>query len=110
MWAGVNHFRAPDAYVAIMPPALPRPLELVYLSGVAEIVGGIGVMWPRARRMAGWGLILLLIAVFPANVYALMNGMKIGETVVPTWALWARLPLQGVLMWWVWAACLQKKN
>ena len=105
--AGVMHFVAPKAYAQVVPPSFPRPLELVYLSGVAEIVLGLAVLVPRTRRHAAWGLVLLLIAVFPANVYMATNG------VVPDGApefmqessdavLWGRLPLQGVLVLWAW--------
>ena len=98
--AGITHFVAPGPFVRIVPPYLPVPLLLVYLSGAAEIVGGLGLLLPATRRWAAWGLILLLIAVFPANVYMLQShgaGLK-----VPLWALWLRLPLQAVLMAWAW--------
>lgn len=104
--AGANHFLQPRIYLGIMPPYLPQPLFLVYLSGVAEMVGGLGVLWPRTRRMAGWGLIALLVAVFPANIYMLSSGYP----GVPTWALWLRLPMQGVLMAWVYWTCLRRAS
>ena len=98
--AGILHFVAPKPYLRIMPPYLPAPLLLVYLSGVAEIVGGLGLLFAVARQVAGWGLILLLVAVFPANVYMLQtHGAGLS---VPIWALWLRLPLQLVLIVWVW--------
>jgi uncharacterized membrane protein len=71
--AGVLHFVAPATYLHIMPPYLPAPLALVYLSGAAEIAGGVGLLIPATRQLAGWGLILLLLAVFPANVYMLQT-------------------------------------
>lgn len=89
------------AYVSLMPPFLPFPVALIYLSGGLEIAGGIGVMHPKTRRAAGWGLIALLIAVFPANVHAVLTGLRVGEWNVPAWMLWARLPLQPLLIWWV---------
>ncbi|MFC6726121.1 hypothetical protein ACFQE1_17475, partial [Halobium palmae] len=67
--AGAMHFVAPKVYAQIVPPQLPRPVEFVYLSGVAEIVLGLGVAIPRTRRRSAWGLVALLLAVFPANVY-----------------------------------------
>ena len=100
--AGINHFLAPRFYLAIMPPALPWPLALVYVSGVAEIMGGIGVLIPPTRRLAGWGLIVLLLAVFPANIYAAIHG--VGS--IPSWILWARLPFQLVFIAWVYWTCL----
>lgn len=98
--AGVLHFVAPAPYLRIMPPYLPAPLLLVYMSGAAEIAGGVGLLVPATRQAAGWGLTLLLFAVFPANVYmAQTQGAGLS---VPLWALWLRLPLQLVLVAWVW--------
>ena len=92
--AGLNHFRNPAPYLAIMPPRLPFPRELVFVSGVFEILGGIGLLVPRTRKFAAWGLVALLIAVFPANIYSAFHGLKLGDTDVPKWILWARMPLQ----------------
>jgi uncharacterized membrane protein len=100
--AGLNHFRVPEVYVAMMPGALPRPLELVYLSGVFEVLGGLGLILPRTRRLAGWGLIALFIAIFPANLNMAVHHLPLGDQVVPAWALWARLPLQLVFIAWAW--------
>ena len=100
--AGLNHFFTPRFYLPIMPPFLPWPLALIYVSGVAEILGGIGVLVPPARKLAGWGLIALLIAVFPANLYAAFHGA--GS--IPPWILWARLPFQLVFIAWVYWTCL----
>lgn len=108
--AGLNHFISPTPYLAIMPPALPWPLALVYVSGAGEVVFGVGVLFARTRRLAGIGLILLLIAVFPANVYAAMAGMQIGGRAVPPWLLWLRLPLQLVFIAWVWSATREKRS
>lgn len=98
--AGANHFIAPDTYVAMMPAALPAHLALVYLSGVAEILGGLGLILPATRKLAAWGLIALFVAVFPANLNMAINGLPLGTTEVPSWALWARLPLQLVAIAW----------
>jgi uncharacterized membrane protein len=98
--AGLNHFIKPDPYVAMMPDALPAHLALVYISGVAEILGGLGLILPRTRRLAAWGLVLLLLAIFPANINMAVNHLPLGDRPVPTWALWARLPLQAVLIAW----------
>lgn len=102
--AGVLHFVIPDFYLAMMPPWLPAHQELVALSGVAEILGGIGVLSARWRSAAGVGLLLLLLAVFPANIQMLLNARAAGE---PTLLLWLRLPLQVVFLWWVWRVCLR---
>ncbi|MBA3819561.1 MAG: DoxX family membrane protein [Deltaproteobacteria bacterium] len=98
--AGVNHFVNPAAYVGIMPAMLPAPLALVYISGVAEILGGLGLILPATRKLAAWGLIALLIAVFPANVNMAVNELPRGTDAVPTWMLWARLPLQLLAIAW----------
>jgi uncharacterized membrane protein len=79
--AGVNHFVRPDFYVKIMPPYLPWHLELVYLSGVAEIVLGVLVLIPKWRSLAAWGLIALLVAVFPANIHMAVSGHIAGVAV-----------------------------
>lgn len=98
--AGVLHFVAPAPFARIVPPYLPAPYLLVYLSGAAELAGGLGLLLPATRRLAAWGLVALLVAVFPANVYMLQShGAGVA---VPLWVLWARLPLQAVLVAWVW--------
>jgi uncharacterized membrane protein len=100
--AGVLHFVAPGTYESIMPPYLPLHRELVYVSGALEILGGLGLLTGRTRTAAGVGLILLLVAVLPANVQMLIDARAAGK---PSWwlaLLWLRLPLQGVLAAWVW--------
>ena len=96
--AGLNHFRSPGFYVGIMPPYLPWHLELVYISGVAEIVLGAMLLFRRWTVMAGWGLIALLIAIFPANLHMAMHPELYPS--IPAIALWLRLPVQGLLFAW----------
>ncbi|TGE26607.1 DoxX family protein [Hymenobacter metallicola] len=97
--AGILHFIKPEPYLRIMPPYLPWHRELVWLSGAAEVALGILLLPYRTRRWAAWGLIVLLVAVFPANVYmAQASGAGLG---VAPWLAWARLPLQAALIWWV---------
>lgn len=91
----------------MIPDWLPGAGAAVFWSGLAEVVGGFGVLIPRLRRVAGWGLIALLIAVFPANVDAAFNGMELFGGPVPTWVLWVRLPVQALFVWWVWLVCLR---
>lgn len=95
--AGLNHFINPKGYLAIMPPYMPAHNLLVIVSGVAEVVLGVGLLFPATRSLSAWGLILLLIAVFPANVYMAMGSQF---QTLPAWLRWGRLPLQGVLIWW----------
>lgn len=104
--AGINHFVHPRFYVSIVPRGLPAPEALVYISGVAEVLGAVGTMHPATRRPAGVFLILTLIGVYPANIYMAVNPSKFPA--VPRWALWARLPLQFLFVYWVWAATLDE--
>ena len=102
--AGVLHFVRPHVFEAIVPPVLPAPRLLVLVSGAAEVLGGLGLLVPSVRPWAGWGLVALLVAVFPANVYMATAAERFSG-VAPAWALWARLPLQAVLVAWVvWAS------
>lgn len=101
--AGALHFVKPRPYVAIVPDALPRKRALVYASGAAEIAGGAGVLAAPTRRAAGWWLIATLLAVFPANVNMALNA---GRFRVARSLLWARLPLQALLIAWVWRVAL----
>lgn len=103
--AGTMHFVAPGFYVQMMPAYLPWHLALVYVSGVCEIALGLGLLVPRLRRIAAWGVILLLIAVFPANVNMAVH--SIVPAGLPAWmppprpsGLWLRLPMQLVLIAW----------
>jgi uncharacterized membrane protein len=96
--AGVNHFLHPAVYVSIMPPYLPWHRELVYASGVFEVALGVLLLIPRYTVLAAWGLIALLIAVFPANVHMALNTSL--YPTIPPLLIWLRLPLQGVFIAW----------
>jgi uncharacterized membrane protein len=104
--AGVLHFAVPGTYVRVMPPWLPHPRALVLLSGAFQIAGGLGVLHPRTRRAAGWGLILLLLAVWPANVQMLLNARASAPAAAQVLLL-LRIPLQLLLIWWVWRSCVR---
>ncbi len=108
--AGANHFRSPEKYLAIMPPWLPAPEWMNWISGTAEILGGIGVLVPATRRIAGWGLIALLVAIFPANLHMAFDGVQIPGYHIASWAAWARLPLQAVFVAWVWWAAVKPEK
>jgi uncharacterized membrane protein len=102
--AGLNHFAMPRPYRRIVPPGWGAGVggagTLVAASGVAEVAGGLGVLLAPTRRLAGLGLIALLAAVFPANLHMARNPREFHR--IPRWALYARLPLQPLMMWWVW--------
>ncbi len=106
---GLNHFVSTDVYVSIMPLYLLAPLTLVYISGIFEILGGLGVLHPQTRRLAGWGLIALLIAIFPANIEMARRSEEFAETASAR-VLYARLPLQLVFIAWVYLAALWKPS
>lgn len=99
---GIAHFAFTELEMKIVPPWLPAHRELVLISGVFELVGAFGILFTRTRRIAGWGLILLTIAVTPANIFMLQNASEFPE--VPYWALVARLPLQLLLLLCIWWA------
>ena len=106
--AGVNHFATPRHYERIVPPSLKdRAKSVVAVSGVAEILCGLGVLLPWTRRSAGVGLIALLAAVFPANLYMARAPEEFRK--IPRWALYARLPLQPLMMVWAWRATRDRR-
>jgi uncharacterized membrane protein len=97
--AGVNHFVNPAFYLRMMPPYLQAPEALVFASGLAEVALGLLLCVPPLRRWAAWGIILLLIAVFPANLHMALNTGDFAD-LGPAWLLYARLPLQAGLILW----------
>jgi len=103
--AGANHFVSPAPYLGMMPAEIPESLHapLVMISGIAEMLGGLGLILPATRRLAAWGLIALYIAVFPANLNMAINGIPLGGHQLPAWALWGRLPLQLLLIAWAYS-------
>ncbi len=107
-FTGAMHFVVRRSFEAIVPPSIAdRKREVVAISGVAEIAGGVAVLHPATRRFGRWWLLALLVAVFPANVHMAVNpeqirGLDLDK--IPRWALWARLPLQPLAILWVWRA------
>lgn len=103
---GVMHFAQPNLFLRIVPPIIPFPLSAVYISGAFELLGAIGIWVKSARSYAGYGLILLTIAVTPANIYMLQHAELFSE--MPRWVLVARLPFQLFLIWLIWWCCCRK--
>jgi uncharacterized membrane protein len=97
--AGSLHLIKPDAYLKIMPPYIPWHVAMVRISGGFETLGGPGLLVPQLRRAAARGLVALLIAVFPANVYMATNPMDAGAASMPSVLTWGRLPFQLLLIW-----------
>lgn len=107
--AGLNHFWNPKFYRAIMPPYIPEHGLMVEVSGYAEVILGAMVFIPRWARVTRWGLIALLIAIFPANLHMALNPQQYPQ--IPHWILWARLPLQPLMMAWVyWVVAPQQEK
>ena len=100
IFAGISHFRNPTFFLKITPPWVPAPEKVNILVGIIEIVLGILVLYPPTRSIAIYGIIALLIAVFPANIYHFQKAKKKGKHVLGTLI---RLPIQGVLIWWAWS-------
>ncbi len=101
---GLLHFAVPAGFVAIVPAFLPAPLLLVYVSGLFEIAGGLGLLVARVHRVAAWGLIALYVAVFPANINMALNDIQPSGGHIPAAALWLRLPFQALFIaaaWWL---------
>lgn len=109
--AGIMHFVMPRVFDAIVPPWLPSwmpsPQTLVYVSGVAEIAGAIGLLLPSTRVLAAWCLIVLLVAVFPANVQMLLDARAKDAATWWILALWLRLPMQPFLIWFIWRSAIR---
>jgi uncharacterized membrane protein len=101
--SGTLHFLSPAPFLKIMPPYLPHPLALLHVSGVAEIAGGLGLLVQQTRRAAAWGLVALLVAVWPANLYMAMSHVGLPGVLGQSWAQWLRVPLQIPLILWAWS-------
>lgn len=104
IFAGMMHFARPDFFVRMVPDSLPEPLLITWASGLFELVLGAAVLVAKTRGAAGIGLMALYVAVLPANINMALHPLQTGAADVAPWLLWARLPLQAVLMavaWWV---------
>ena len=100
--SGSLHLITPQLYVKIVPSYLPAHLAIVYISGAAVILGGIGLVVPPVRQAAAWGLIALLIAILPANIYMATAHLPAPGMMGQSWAQWLRVPLQLPLIYWAW--------
>jgi uncharacterized membrane protein len=103
---GALHFLRPRVYESIMPPYLPAHRELVLASGAAEMAGGAGLLTGRTARPAGWWVIATLVAIFPANVEMAVHAERYRR--IPRSLLLARLPVQALLIAWVWRAAVRR--
>ena len=105
---GVDHFVNPEFYLSIMPPAFPLHLEAVYISGFFEVLGGVGVLIPRLRKIAGWGLVALLVAVYPANIYMAITPEAFPEASVAL--LYVRLVFRFLFFYWAFSVTKSAYN
>lgn len=103
--AGINHFRNPAAYYRIIPDYVPNPYLINIVSGIAEIGLAILLIFPLTRKIAAYGIILMLLAFIPAHIEMIKNGWCFNpDYCLPAWATWLRLfPLQFLLIWWAWS-------
>ena len=102
VFAGISHFIFPGTFIKLMPPFIPAPLLMVYVSGVFEMLGGIGLIVSKTKRFASYGLILLLLAVYPANIYVAWENIQLGGFMNDSAYQWFRVILQIPLIIWVW--------
>ncbi|MFM2312631.1 MAG: hypothetical protein RLZZ04_1907 [Cyanobacteriota bacterium] len=100
--AGALHFITPEPFIKIVPGLLPYPAAIVYISGFFEILGGIGLLIPAVSQAAAWGLVVLFIAVYPANINMAVNHIQIANIPDSNWFQAIRLPFQFVLIAWAW--------
>ncbi|MXV37348.1 hypothetical protein GO491_01460 [Flavobacteriaceae bacterium Ap0902] len=100
MVAGINHFIMPKVYARIMPKAFSQPKLWVYISGVFEILLGLGLLFEPTRAVSAWGIIAMLAVFLWVHFYMLSPKF---ETNIPPWVLWLRIPLQFVLMYWAYS-------
>ena len=108
IYFGFDHFINPDFYLSIMPPSFPLHHEAVYISGLFEIIGGMGILIYRFRKIAGWGLFALLIAVYPANIYMAVTPSAFPD--IPIFILYLRLGLQFIFLYWAYTITCREYN
>jgi uncharacterized membrane protein len=99
--ASLPHFFAPERYLPMMPPFVMAPEAMIFVSGLGELLGGLGLLIPQTARLAAWCLVVLLIAIFPANIYVAISGVNAAGLPSSPWYTWSRLPFQLVFIWWV---------
>lgn len=108
IYFGTDHFINPDFYLSIMPPSFPLHHEAVYISGLFEIIGGVGILIYRFRKIAGWGLFALVIAVYPANIYMAITPSAFPD--IPIFILYFRLGLQFIFLYWAYTITRKEYN
>jgi uncharacterized membrane protein len=106
--AGADHFVNPSFYLSIMPPNFPLHSEAVYISGFFEVLGGVCVLIPRLRKITGWGLVALLVAVYPVNIYMAITPEDFPD--IPVALLYFRLPLQFIFFYWAYSVTQSAYN
>jgi uncharacterized membrane protein len=107
LFTGTDHLVNSWRYLPMMPEIVPWPRFVVLFTGLCEILGGLGLLVPRTRRLAGIMLAVFFVCVLPANINAAWQGIRIPGLEAPDWVYWARIPLQAVVCWWaLYAACV----
>ena len=108
--ASLPHFFSPERYLPMMPPFVMAPEAMIFVSGMGELLGGIGLLVAQTARLAAWCLVALLIAIFPANLYVAISGVNAAGLPSSPWYTWSRLPFQLVFIWWVLAATSRSRS
>ncbi|QNE41521.1 DoxX family membrane protein [Hymenobacter sp. NBH84] len=107
LFVGISHFTKPEAMQYMVPKWLPVPSLLVYLSGALEVLFGLGLLFPATQQLSAWGLLVLLVLVFPANLHVAINNLPPpGGLPAKPWYVWSRLAFQPLYLAWVWYAAL----
>ena len=109
LFTGVGHFIQTEPMAAMMPPWTPAATALIYITGVIEILAAVAVVAPKTRQVVGWGLVAMLVCFLPVNIYAAVNRVGMGGHLWGPVYLLIRVPLQLLLIWWVWRFAIQRK-
>lgn len=99
--AGLNHFRAPRFYEPMMPPWIPQHKLMIFLSGIAEVLLGVLLLWQKTQALAAWGVVVILILFFSVHIYMLQERNTVFKK-IPSILLLGRLLFQFVLIYWAW--------
>ena len=109
-FTGVGHFIQTEPMAEMLPPWIPAAIPLVYITGVIELAAAIAVAIPRFRRLVGWGLAAMMVLFLPVNVYAALNRVGMGGHLWGPIYLWIRVPLQLILLWWIWHFAVRRAS
>ncbi|MEO0535291.1 MAG: hypothetical protein AAF215_15645 [Cyanobacteria bacterium P01_A01_bin.123] len=108
IFTGISHFALAEGMVQMLPEWVPGRYPIIYITGIMEMILGLGFLWPSGRRMSGLLTLTFLIAVLPSNIYAALNSVDFGGNINGPRYLFFRIPLQLFLLWWVWFMAVRR--